>query len=382
MRSSDAAPGLGERFEQITAEAVRPATLPAASTAEVRAVAQQLDAAPPAAQAAGVPLAFAALLAGAYATQVLTANAPPPEPADASSVMLPEEVIAALRGAFSTVQPLSTASVCLFAVNAEAQASARAFSGAEAAADDAAAPSAASIAAAGTALACVGFAYLGPAAAAYPAQNVVNACVAVGVARVLQLPALGALLAALGGLALYDGFGTLIFSAAAADAASSVADGLPPPSVMESVAQAKIGAAAGGGLSWQPGLLTVRLQGRLTDALGLGDVVAPSLLAGWCRRYDLRTQAAADTLSDGDESGGGEGEDAGGNGGGYLGAALGGYAFGCVLLEVVPSELSRAALLWLVPSVIAAVLFRLVEQKQLASAFGVAPGAPKTSEAE
>ena len=29
----------------------------------------------------------------------------------------------------------------------------------------------------------------------------------------------------------------------------------------------------GGGQPWQPGLYTVLLQGRLTDALGLGDVV-------------------------------------------------------------------------------------------------------------
>ena len=43
------------------------------------------------------------------------------------------------------------------------------------------------------AAACVAAAYLLPSASAWPVQNVVNACVAIGVARVLQLPRLPAL---------------------------------------------------------------------------------------------------------------------------------------------------------------------------------------------
>ena len=71
MRSGDAAAGLGERLERITAEAVFPATLPEGQTEEIRVVAKQLDETPAAAQAAGLPLLFAALLASAYVRSYL-----------------------------------------------------------------------------------------------------------------------------------------------------------------------------------------------------------------------------------------------------------------------------------------------------------------------
>jgi hypothetical protein len=71
MRSGDAAAGLGERLERITAEAVFPATLPEGQTEEIRVVAKQLDETPAAAQAAGLPLLFAALLASAYVSSYL-----------------------------------------------------------------------------------------------------------------------------------------------------------------------------------------------------------------------------------------------------------------------------------------------------------------------
>ena len=71
MRSGDAAAGLGERLERITAEAVFPATLPEGQAEEIRVVAKQLDETPAAAQAAGLPLLFAALLASAYVSSYL-----------------------------------------------------------------------------------------------------------------------------------------------------------------------------------------------------------------------------------------------------------------------------------------------------------------------
>ena len=69
----------------------------------------------------------------------------------------------------------------------------------------------------------------------------------------------------------------------------------------------------------------------MSDGLGLGDVVAPSLLAGWARRHDVDV-----------------------GGGGFLVAAMGGFVAGCVALEVAPPELSRAALLFLIPATAAA----------------------------
>eukprot|EP00976_Prorocentrum_cordatum_P092869 1189134-Prorocentrum_minimum.AAC.2 len=41
-----------------------------------------------------------------------------------------------------------------------------------------------------------------------------------------------------------------------------------------------------GAISWQPGILAVVLQGRTSDALGLADFLFPSILAGFCLRYD------------------------------------------------------------------------------------------------
>ena len=106
----------------------------------------------------------------------------------------------------------------------------------------------ASIAAAAAALTCVATAYLLPSEASWPIQNGVNACIAIGVARVLQLPNLSALLAALLGLALYDGFGTLFFAAGPAMAAGGPDDFGAAQSVMEGVAQAKLSAATGSGI--------------------------------------------------------------------------------------------------------------------------------------
>ena len=289
----------------MTADALRPAKLPEGQAAEVAAVTKRLDAAPQSAQAAALPLVFLGLLVSAYAGSVLL-GAPPP-----AAEPPPVDVAAIARA----VLPLSTASTCAFAVNAEAQACAAALApGKEDEAPE--------VAAAAVAVALVAFAYSQPLAVAWPVQNLVNACVAVSVSRVLQLPSLPAVLAAVGGLALYDGLGTIVLSAPAAD------------SLMEGVAQAKLGEGAG---LWQPGLLTVVLNGRVSDGLGLGDVVAPSLLAGWARRRDVDV-----------------------GGGGLLAAAMGGFAAGCVALEVAPPELSRAALLFLIPATAASLLGRLV----------------------
>jgi hypothetical protein len=73
----------------------------------------------------------------------------------------------------------------------------------------------------------------------------------------------------------------------------------------------------------------------------------PSILAGWAHRFDC-------TLAE-------EGEAAAtaGSSGGYLATCLAGYGAGCVLLELGPPELTRAALLWLIPSSLVVTLGRL-----------------------
>ena len=130
-----------------------------------------------------------------------------------------------------------------------------------------------------------------------------------------------------------------------------------------------------------------------TDALGLGDVVAPSILAGWAHRLDLRLAQSPPSKVD-DEGVDDEGVDDEGvddegadslarvaardeagdeAGGGYLASVLVGYGAGCVLLEVVPPGLGRAALLFLVPSCRAAVIGRLALRGELELAI-TAPG--------
>ena len=115
LRSSDSPPGLGQRLEQLTDEALHPFEYPEEEKSELKVVVQTLDGTSDATQAATLPLLFGLLLVSAYAFNVLI-GAPPPPSADADSA----ELANALRSAFiNYAQPLSTASVCLFALNAE-----------------------------------------------------------------------------------------------------------------------------------------------------------------------------------------------------------------------------------------------------------------------
>ena len=364
MRSSDAAGGLGERLEQITIEGVLPASLPQQTSVEMREVARALDATSGATQAAALPLLLGVLLLSAYAVTAFVGASPPATDEASATTDALRALGDAVRG---TAQPLMNAAVCAFCCNAELQATARALGLARA---DEPSPSVAifpgQVVAAAMAAALVGAAYLLPASEAWPAQNLVNACIAVSVARVLQIPSLGAVVAALVGLAAYDALGTLTSIASAAEpavqaatstlaaAASESVPSASASSVMEGVAQSRLAYASGATL-WQPGLLVVLVRGRVTD--------------GRARRYDLAAAAQRQAANEG----GGKGDE--GGEGGYLGAALGGYTLGCLLLEIAPPELARAALLFLVPSALTALLARLAVKRELARAFGLDLGA-------
>ncbi|KAL1518746.1 hypothetical protein AB1Y20_003031 [Prymnesium parvum] len=309
-RSTDASSPLGRRLDDATREALWPIALPPRDPSSPRANAlTALDGVSPAQQAAGLPLAAAALLlASVVAGGAAGGGVPPP-------AALP------LAAAWS-------GGVCCLLVNGELQQIARR--------GGPPARTAASYAALAAALAATAAAYALHGEAAVPWRNLVNICVAVGVSRVIQLRSFAAAAAAAAGLALYDGLAT----AAAAPAAALDA---PPPgaladgSLMERVASARVAA------DFQPGLLVVAVGGRVTDALGLGDVVFPSLLAGWARRLDASAHAAD----------------------GYFGAALRGYVAGCVLLEVTPVELTKAALLFFMPSMLASILLHATSRGEL-----------------
>jgi len=134
-------------------------------------------------------------------------------------------------------------------------------------------------------------------------QNFINVCIAVTVARALQLPRLPFIVLALTGVTVYDAVSVL--------GTERFTDG--GASIMEAVARAKVSTqiiatpfqtpdnAVNTGVditgllqsvfssSWKPGLFQVVTNGKVSDIFGLGDVVFPSMLVGWAFRFDSRT---------------------------------------------------------------------------------------------
>jgi hypothetical protein len=139
-----------------------------------------------------------------------------------------------------------------------------------------------------------GLAFLGPAAWVWPIQNILCACLAISVARAIQIPRLAPIVLALSALVVYDvaTVGLQLIDLGSATLATST----PPPqgdvvattsaaassssSVMKAVALSKTEGM------WQPGLFQVRLRGIVTDLLGLGDSVFPTLLSTFLLRFD------------------------------------------------------------------------------------------------
>jgi hypothetical protein len=180
-----------------------------------------------------------------------------------------------------------------------------------------------------------GLAYLGPAAWVWPLQNILCACLAISVARAIQIPRLAPMALALSALVVYDvvsvgfqlidpGSATLATAPQGDVATSSTA---ASSSVMGAIAMSKTEGI------WQPGLFQVRLKGIVTDLLGLGDAVFPTLLSTFLLRFDqeMRTN--------------------------YFAASIAGFGIGCAACEFVPSvqDTGLPALLFLVPAMFATV---------------------------
>jgi hypothetical protein len=209
----------------------------------------------------------------------------------------------------------------------------------------------------------------------WPIGNAVNLLVGVTISRAFQLPSLPIVLTALSALVAYDVIFVLgtqaltdggqsimeavamaklqASSSAVSDAASAVAASASGAStdagvILSTPAPAPAPAAPvewvskAMGTFWRPGLLQVNLNGKVSDALGLGDVIFPSLLAGWALRYDNRAKEYT-----------GEGEGSGGGGGSSIySSALGGYALGCLLCELFQTGAGQPALLYVVPAMV------------------------------
>lgn len=381
LRSSDSPPSLGGRLRETTAEALAP--LPWAQEAlasdEYLAAERSLDAASPTLQVALLPLLLSATLLGSFALAtptLLGALGGMDGIGTSGEKTFSADALGALRGVALGTSQLSNLFVCALFVGIEAREGLnslrRCADGANGAdggtpernvtpdiiTPDTVTPDKTALStmpSAVAAAALVALASLAPISDVWQLQNVINICVAVSVARVLQLPSLGAIIGALTTLMLYDA----LFAAGGAQAAQALADSAGPAafaaveaaggggeSVMAQVARAKLE-----GDGFTPGLLQVRLEGRLTDGLGLGDIVFPSMLAGWARRFDLRADGSADARVS------------------SLNAVLGGYAAGCVALEIVPPQLAPAALLCLAPACVVTLLSSLAVNGELGSAF-------------
>jgi len=193
------------------------------------------------------------------------------------------------------------------------------------------------------------------------------------------------------GVTLFDAisvFGTVVNAASiddmigsssnliAADTASSSSI-----SVMEAVARSKLSSSSvsssSSGISpWQPGLLEIILGGRVTDALGLGDVVFPACLVAWAFVADavaVRNRLVEEFENNGEGNG-----DYSNNGavfsvngvsnkGSYLysytTAAIMGYILGSFLTEIAgsfsllgPGSSGLPALVFLIPCMLIAVV--------------------------
>ena len=185
----------------------------------------------------------------------------------------------------------------------------------------------------------------------WPIQNGVNIALGATVARALSpflLPtstnskSIRTVALALIGLTLFDAISTFGTVANAAETITTT------QSVMETVARDKL--SSGG---WQPGLLEVIVghSSKVTDALGLGDVVFPSSLVAWGLVVDNDSNQPQDNDSE---------DRLGSNDYSYASSAIGGYVIGSFLTEIVGSFnlLGRGglpALVFLVPSMLTAV---------------------------
>ena len=240
-----------------------------------------------------------------------------------------------------------------------------------------------------------------PGTGLWPIQNIVNFCIAVTMARALQLPQLSAILLALGGLTAYD-FLAVIGSQQFTDGGASI---------MESVARAKIGieesvapslnTAIGTDLShplsamissssigalfgdlaermkaifspssWRPGLFEVAVGGRVSDVLGIADVLFPSLLATWALRFDQRSETVPNSSSfisdqEGKEETQPEGTPA-------FSAVCTGFLIGCVLCEVFQTGQGQPALIYIVPAIVSMLGITALQRNLLSDmwAFG------------
>ena len=193
----------------------------------------------------------------------------------------------------------------------------------------------------------------------WPVQNIINMCISIAVARALKFSKLSTILLALSGLVFYDFVsviglqqftdgGTSIMEAVARakfeTAASSVESASSSASSVETAASS-IQSISTAMSNWQPGLFEIVVDRKVSDVLGLADIVFPSILAGWAYDFDKSIGDNKDIS--------------------LFSASLFGYVIGCFLLEVFQTGAGQPALVFIVPSMLLTIFLVGIKSKAL-----------------
>lgn len=132
-------------------------------------------------------------------------------------------------------------------------------------------------------------------------------------------------------------------------------------SVMETVARAKLQ-----GAFWRPGLLEMVLVGRVSDVLGLGDIIFPACIVSWGIISDTSD------YSSGNENG---------RKAHYTNASIIGYILGSLLTELVstfgPTEIVNKglpALVFITPVMLACITFVAIQREEMDLVWGTGGG--------
>lgn len=188
----------------------------------------------------------------------------------------------------------------------------------------------------------------------WPLQNIINMCISITVARALQFSRLPTIILALIGLVFYD-YVTVIGLQQFTDGGASIMEAVarakietsstPLGSVAPSVGSAVTSLVESIRQNWQPGLFEIVINKKVSDVLGLADVVFPSILAGWALRYDNNKMVSTNIS--------------------LFSSTLIGYMIGCFALEITQTGAGQPALIYLVPSMLISVLVSGIFNKKI-----------------
>ncbi len=177
-----------------------------------------------------------------------------------------------------------------------------------------------------------------PTADYWPLFNMINIFIAITVGRVVQIPQLNYIIisllllvgydyVAVSGIQQFTDNGVSIMESIATAKSSIVPATTVPDSSIVHATSSTIGSSTLAN-AWKPGLLQVNVNNKVTDVLGLGDIIFPSMLAGYTYRN---------------------------NGGTMYSATITGYFIGCFMCEVFQTGQGQPALLYIVPSMLIAL---------------------------